>query len=97
MPPEIISETTFNHTVDNWAVGVLLYEMLVGQSPFHYDDTAEIVDAIIACNFMIPRSVRQEPAELIKQLIVKEAARRASLTDVMSHSWITSMSGISAN
>ncbi|CAJ0599692.1 unnamed protein product [Cylicocyclus nassatus] len=96
MPPEIINETPFDHTIDNWAIGVLLYEMLVGQSPFHYDDTAEIVEAILACDLKIPMIVRQEPAELINKLIVKDPARRATLTEVMTNPWVACLSGISA-
>ncbi|EYB92661.1 hypothetical protein Y032_0191g1303 [Ancylostoma ceylanicum] len=79
MAPEIINEATFNHTIDNWAVGVLLFEMLVGQSPFHYSSTGNIVKAIIACKFDIPNSVRVEPSNLIKKLIVKDSSKRLSI------------------
>lgn len=36
----------FNVEVDNWAIGVLLYEMLTGNNPFDYDqnDSERIVE-----------------------------------------------------
>ncbi|RCN28847.1 hypothetical protein ANCCAN_25405 [Ancylostoma caninum] len=70
--------------------------MLVGQSPFHYSSTGNIVKAIIACKFDIPSSVREEPSNLIKNLIVKDSSKRASLHEVLAHAWIESMSGVAA-
>lgn len=34
MPPEMIKELAYNKQVDWWALGILLYEMLIGISPF---------------------------------------------------------------
>ena len=35
MAPEIIKGVKYNQSVDFWSFGVLLYEMVVGTSPFH--------------------------------------------------------------
>ena len=34
MAPEIIRNEGYNHSVDWWAFGILLYEMMFGFSPF---------------------------------------------------------------
>ena len=34
MAPEVLTFTSYDHAVDIWAIGVLLYEMLTGDSPF---------------------------------------------------------------
>jgi serine/threonine protein kinase len=31
----MLVEPWYNHKVDNWALGVLLFEMLTGESPFY--------------------------------------------------------------
>lgn len=37
MSPEIVFEAGHDHKVDIWAMGILLYEMLHGQTPFRGD------------------------------------------------------------
>lgn len=40
MAPELFDKTGHNKDVDWWALGVLMYEMLVGKTPF-FDDEME--------------------------------------------------------
>ena len=40
LAPEIVSNRGHGHAVDWWTLGVLLFEMLVGHSPFRADDGA---------------------------------------------------------
>jgi len=39
----------YGKAVDWWALGVLIYEMLVGYPPFFDDDPYEIYEKIVAC------------------------------------------------
>ncbi|CAG2160272.1 unnamed protein product [Oppiella nova] len=43
MAPEIIKGVKYNQSVDFWSFGVLLYEMVVGTSPFHGTDEEELL------------------------------------------------------
>lgn len=43
MAPEILKEEGYTKNVDWWAVGILIYEMLIGKTPF-VDKTAQKVE-----------------------------------------------------
>jgi serine/threonine protein kinase len=47
MAPEQLAADPLDERTDLYAVGVLLYEMLTGHSPFVRDSTAEVVSAIL--------------------------------------------------
>ena len=38
----MLTETSYTRAVDWWGLGVLIFEMLVGESPFPGDDEEEV-------------------------------------------------------
>lgn len=54
MAPEILLDQPYGRAVDWWAFGVLIYEMLLTQSPFRGDDEDEIFDAILGDEVRCP-------------------------------------------
>ena len=41
-PLKVLTETSYTRAVDWWGLGVLIFEMLVGESPFPGDDEEEV-------------------------------------------------------
>ncbi|XP_034824974.1 putative protein kinase C delta type homolog isoform X4 [Maniola hyperantus] len=76
MAPEIIKGLKYNQTVDWWSFGVLLYEMLIGQSPFSGCDEDELFWSI--CNEMpsYPRFLSPESLSILTRLLDKDAKTR---------------------
>ncbi|KAF8333500.1 uncharacterized protein EI90DRAFT_3145192 [Cantharellus anzutake] len=63
-------------TVDWWAFGVLMYEMLLGQSPFRGDDEEEIFDAILEDEPLYPITMPRDAVSILQKLLTRDAGRR---------------------
>jgi serine/threonine protein kinase len=61
----------YGKSVDWWAYGVLLYEMLVGQPPFDGEDEEELFAAITDQNVSYPKSLSKEAKEICKGVSFK--------------------------
>ncbi|KAJ3601919.1 hypothetical protein NHX12_029680 [Muraenolepis orangiensis] len=53
--PEILFGQKYTFSVDWWSFGVLVYEMLIGQSPFQGDDEDQLFDSIRTDPLHFPR------------------------------------------
>ncbi|GJQ75880.1 hypothetical protein Trydic_g17942 [Trypoxylus dichotomus] len=76
MAPEIIKGLHYNQCVDWWSFGVLLYEMLIGQSPFSGCDEDELFWSICNEKPVFPRFLSAEATSILKQLLEKDASKR---------------------
>lgn len=76
MAPEILREQRYGRAVDWWAFGVLIYEMLLGQSPFRGDDEDEIFDAILEDEPLYPIHMPHASVSILQQLLCREPNNR---------------------
>ncbi|XP_071531924.1 protein kinase C, brain isozyme-like isoform X10 [Panulirus ornatus] len=88
--PEIILYQPYGKSVDWWAYGVLLYEMLVGQPPFDGEDEEELFAAITDHNVSYPKSLSKESKECCKGFLTKQPLKRLGCShkgeeDVRTH------------
>ncbi|XP_074603441.1 protein C kinase 53E [Brevipalpus obovatus] len=74
--PEIILYQPYGKSVDWWAFGVLLYEMLVGQPPFDGEDEEELFAAITDHNASYPKSLSKEAKDVCKGFLTKNPHKR---------------------
>ncbi|KAK9889772.1 hypothetical protein WA026_007149 [Henosepilachna vigintioctopunctata] len=76
MAPEIIRGQHYNQSVDWWSFGVLLYEMLLAQSPFSGCDEDELFWSICNEKPVLPRFLSPESSRIVSMLLDKDANKR---------------------
>lgn len=62
---QILKGAKYNASVDWWSFGVLLYEMLIGQSPFHGDDEDDLFHSILHDTPRYPHSIPREASSIM--------------------------------
>lgn len=76
MAPEILLEQRYGRAVDWWAFGVLIYEMLLGQSPFRGEDEDEIFDAILEDEPLYPIHMPRDHVSILQKLLTRDPLKR---------------------
>lgn len=91
LAPEIIQSKGHGKAVDWWALGILIYEMLVGYPPFFDDVPYKIYEKILAGRIEFPRFIDASAKDLIRKLLTTEMKRLGNLKnaamDVKRHKW----------
>ncbi|XP_022250234.1 protein kinase C-like 1 [Limulus polyphemus] len=77
--PQIIKGLQYNQSVDWWSFGVLLYEMLIGQSPFNGTDEDELFWSVCNEEAYYPRFLSKEAKQIITLLLEKDPNKRLGM------------------
>uniref|UniRef100_A0A8C4HTB5 Protein kinase C n=1 Tax=Dicentrarchus labrax TaxID=13489 RepID=A0A8C4HTB5_DICLA len=86
--PEILLGQKYTFSVDWWSFGVLVYEMLIGQSPFQGDDEDELFESIRSDTPHYPRWITKEAKSLLELLFERDPSRRLGVVgDIRAHAF----------
>ncbi|XP_055684379.1 aurora kinase B-like [Lutzomyia longipalpis] len=88
LPPEMVEGRSYDDSVDQWCLGILCYEFLVGCPPFESDNTEITYEKIRKLQIHYPRHLSPGAKDLISKLLQKPGSERISLEQVMRHPWI---------
>ena len=93
MAPEIIkgSKVGYGKSVDWWAYGILIFEMLSGYPPFYDNEPIGIYKKIIQGIIEFPRFFDIKAKDVIRKLLNPELTLRLGVNDVNKILLILSM------
>ena len=57
MAPEIIRNESYTLSVDFWSLGIILYEILSGKTPFEDESTEKIYGKILKGKIKFPKNI----------------------------------------
>jgi serine/threonine protein kinase len=94
LAPEIIMSKGHDHAVDYWAYGVIVYELLVGHTPFYERGSSQIdmFKRIVLVKYSIPEFVSDAAKSMIEKLLIRQQSLRLGnlangYVDIKDQAW----------
>ncbi|KAJ4170025.1 cAMP-dependent protein kinase catalytic subunit [Fusarium falciforme] len=93
LAPEVVSNKGYNKSVDWWSLGILIYEMLCGYTPFWDSGSPmKIYENILKGKVKYPAYVNADAQNLLERLITADLTKRlgnlyGGPADVKNHPW----------
>lgn len=67
---QILQELEYGASVDWWALGVLMYEMMAGQPPFEADNEDDLFESILHDDVLYPVWLSKEAVSILRAVRV---------------------------
>jgi calcium/calmodulin-dependent protein kinase I len=91
--PEIIQGTPYTKAVDMWSMGVIMYVMLGGYTPFQHNDQRALFRKIKHGKYQFhPKywdNVSSEAKDLISGMLQLDPAERLTADQALDHPWVS--------
>ncbi|QIX00523.1 hypothetical protein AMS68_006040 [Peltaster fructicola] len=93
LAPEVVSSKGYNKSVDWWSLGILIFEMLCGFTPFWDSGSPlKIYENILKGRVKYPPYIHPDAQDLLGKLITADLTKRlgnlhGGSKDVMQHPW----------
>ena len=88
MAPEALDNTGFDEKVDEWAAGVIMYNMLTGADPFNSDNDSDYKDNIkfkeIKFECIKNERLRNLNKKLLNRFVAKRISAREALEEIIN-------------
>ncbi|CAJ0904297.1 1192_t:CDS:2 [Entrophospora sp. SA101] len=96
--PEVLLQAGYGKPIDIWSIGVIMYTMLCGYTPFWGEDQAALFESIMSGEYEYEEEYWSEISDLAKDLIDKlltyEPHKRITVHEALKHPWFESANKI---
>jgi serine/threonine protein kinase len=97
LPPEMILGSGHDESADMWNMGVLLYELATGQSPFGSPSKEETCRLILRVDLRFPPDLDADAQDLVAALCKKKPSERLDVRNAMKHKFLVKLNGSQTN
>ena len=87
MAPEIINRRDYNNKSDLWSVGIIMYEMLHGYTPFKVTNFFDLIRYINKNQITINITISEECENLLLGLLQQNVNKRIEWVSFFNHKW----------
>lgn len=92
--PEMIKKEGHDYRVDIWSIGVLMFELLAGYSPFAAQTHSELYSNIKKLKIHWPNDMPPLARDLISKILKINPEERLSFDKILQHKWFRSQKEI---
>ena len=85
LPPEVLNNSGVYKPADVYLLGVNLFEMVTGKTPFFTDDIGALYKAIINSKLKFPNGLTEEIKDLISAAMNRNPNNRPSIQKIKEH------------
>ena len=85
LAPEIINNQGHDEHVDIWCIGVLLFELMAGYSPWQGEDLQTVKYNINRLKIRWPRNMDRDAMDLISKILKRNPEERLTLRQMLGH------------
>ena len=82
--PEILEETGYREKVDEWAIGVIMYNMLTGFEPFKGETPSEIKDSVLYATIKFDKIEDVDLRDICSKLLNRFVAKRITCKEALA-------------
>lgn len=92
--PQLLKKRGYSSKVDTWAIGVMLYELLMGLTPFHAYEMKDLINKINEGKYtlQLEEPISIECALFLSQCLQTNESDRLNMDQITEHPFINDLS-----
>lgn len=95
--PEVLLGVGYNGLVDVWSVGVIVFALLSGYTPFYSTEVQTLFQKIISFDFKFDEKYWSDKSDLAKDFVRKclcDRSQRMTAQEALEHPWIAQIGAL---
>ncbi len=85
LAPEILENRAYTGKVDIWSLGVIIYELFAGFTPYMADTFPNLAKKVLSTKVVYPANMSVQLRELVDGMLQKNPNNRYNLADIQKH------------